>query len=133
MDEVSKLKNMKVLLIDDDEIIRDSLGIAFKSKGYDLTLAETAEKGLLALEKKIFDVIISDYKLTGIDGLEFFKLASTVHQNSVNILITAHGGNELYLKASKTGVHDVFIKPFSPTKIFDFLTLYSKGENKVDG
>ncbi len=133
MDDVSKLRNMKILLIDDDEIIRDSLGIAFTLRGYDLILAETAEEGLLAFEKETFDVIISDYKLPGINGLELFKQVSAARRSTVNILITAYGGNELYSEAIETGVHAFFSKPFSPEKIFNFLTDYSKGKKKVDG
>ena len=72
MDPFRKLAKMKTLLVDDDEMIRDALSLAFMNKGCFLQATETAEEGLRTLEKESFD-IISDLKLPGIDGLEFSK------------------------------------------------------------
>ena len=62
MNPFENLKNKKTLLVDDDELIRDSLSIAFKNKGRLLQTAETAEEGLQALKEDSFDIIISDFK-----------------------------------------------------------------------
>ena len=68
-----KLKSLKTLLIDDDPFIRDSMEMAFSQKGYPLRVVNTAEDGLRALEQEAFDIIISDYKLPGMNGLDFFR------------------------------------------------------------
>ena len=71
-----KLKKIKTLLVDDDEFIRDSLKIAFKAKGCALQVAESAEEGLEAVREESFDIIISDFRLPCMNGLEFLKLAA---------------------------------------------------------
>ena len=113
MDAFKKLKEFRTLLIDDDELIRDSLGMAFTNKGCYLRTAETAEEGLRALRDESFDVIISDFNLPGMDGLEFFRLASWSYPNTVNVLITAYGDKEIAAKSSEIGVHEFVEKPFT--------------------
>ncbi len=76
MDPFRKLAKMKTLLVDDNELIRDALSLAFMNKGCFLQATETAEEGLRTLEKESFNIIISDLKLPGIDGLEFFRQAN---------------------------------------------------------
>ena len=117
MDAFNKLKEFRTLLIDDDELIRDSLGMAFTNKGCYLRTAETAEEGLRALRDESFDVIISDFNLPGMDGLEFFRLASWSYPNTVNVLITAYGDNEIAAKSSEIGVHEFVEKPFTVNRL----------------
>ena len=62
MNLYKKLRNMKMLLIDDDAWIRDSLSIFFESEGCHLKALETAEEGLKALKKQPYDIIIVDYR-----------------------------------------------------------------------
>ncbi len=122
MDQFSKLENKRTLLIDDDEIVRDSLGLAFRNKGCYLLAVETAEEGLEALKKERFDIIIADYSLPGMDGIEFLKLASRPYSNTVNILITGYG-DEIPSQVFMEGVHDFIQKPFSPKTIIESLAL----------
>jgi two-component system response regulator HydG len=120
-DVFTKLRDLKTLLIDDDELVCDSLGRVFKAKGCYLMAVETAEKGLQAIEQETFDVIISDYRLPGINGMELFKRISSTHPNTVNLLITAYGDKEIVSKALNTRVHNIIEKPFSPETIMDTL------------
>ena len=69
----NKLKAMKILLVDDDEWIRDSLSLFLESEGCQLQAFETAEEGMEAFTRQPYDLIIADYKLPGMDVLEFFK------------------------------------------------------------
>ena len=86
MDPFRKLAEMKTLLVDDNELIRDALILAFMNKGC-LQATETAEEGLRTLKKERFNVIISDLKLSGIDGLEFFRQANVYQPNTVKVYI----------------------------------------------
>jgi DNA-binding NtrC family response regulator len=130
MDPFRKLQNMKTLLIDDDETIRDSLGLAFQKKECRLLALETAEEGLEAIEKERFDIIIADYSLPGMDGIEFLKLASSSCPNAVNLLITAYD-NGINSEAFRIGVHDFVRKPFSFEKFIGSLArlVERRGEN----
>jgi len=117
----SKLKNLKTLLVDDDEMIRNALVMAFKSKGCRLKVYENAEKGLQALEKERFDIIICDLRLPGMDGLEFFKMADNHPSHILKILISAFGDPELICESSKIGVHAFIQKPFSVKQLINSL------------
>ena len=86
----NKLRNKEILLIDDDELIRDSLTLFFTGEGLHLSAFESAEKGLEALEKSEYDIIIVDYRLPGMDGVEFFKRIKETQKDTLKILITAY-------------------------------------------
>ena len=117
MNLFSELKEMNILLIDDDEWIRDSLTLFFENEGCRLVTLETAEEGIVALKKKSYDIIIADYKLPGMDGLEFFRHLQKSHPNVIKILITAYGSNKVVSEAFKLGIHDFIDKPFTSETI----------------
>jgi len=122
MDIFSKLRNMKILLIDDDEWIRDSLSIFFEAEGCRIVSVETAEEGLEALRSQEYDIIITDYKLPGMDGIEFLKQIQTSQQNAKKIMITAYKSEALIREAKKAGVQHLIAKPFTSDTIEASLT-----------
>jgi DNA-binding NtrC family response regulator len=122
MDLFNKLKNMKILLIDDDEWIRDSLSLFFEGEGCNLKALETAKEGLKILKNENYDIIIVDYRLPDIDGLEFFKRIQESHPNAFKILITAYESKELLSEAKEMGVHDFIEKPFTSETIEESLS-----------
>ena len=121
MDLFSKLKTMDILLIDDDEWIRDSLSIFFEGEGCHLTALETAEEGMEALKGQNYDIVITDYRLPGMDGLEFLKLVKASHPHAMTILTTAYGRKDIFLAARKIGIKDFIDKPFTTQTIEESL------------
>ena len=117
MDLFSKLKSMKILLIDDDEWIRDSMSIFFESEGCYLLALETAEEGIEELKKEVYDIIIVDYRLPGMDGLEFLRQIQESHPGAIKILITAYGSEEVVSEAMRIGIQDFIEKPFTTKTI----------------
>ena len=108
---------MKILLIDDDELIRDSLTLFFSGEGVHLSAFETAEKGLEELDKNKYDIIIVDYRLPGMDGVEFFKHIRESHKNTLKFLITAYKDYKVVSEADKIGIQDIIEKPFTSKTI----------------
>jgi DNA-binding NtrC family response regulator len=113
MDIFNTIKNMKILLVDDDEWIRDSLSLFFEAEGCNFLAFETAEEGMEAVRKQAFDIIISDYKLPGMDGLEFLRRVKEKQPNAFEILITAYANREILKEAEMMGVKDIIPKPFT--------------------
>lgn len=130
MNPFNELKRVKTLLVDDDEFIRDSLKIAFTTKGCSMRVAESAEEGLQAINEERFDIIISDFRLPGINGLEFLKLATINHPDSVNILITAYRDEYLFSEAIRIGVTEFIDKPFSVKALAELLAVSLKRQTK---
>jgi len=128
MDPFSKIKKMKTLLIDDDELIRDSFRLAFSQKGCFLMAVETAEEGLCVLQNNKFDIIISDFTLPGMNGIDFFKQAAINQTDTANVLISGNISPEKLLEKNEAKVHDFVQKPFSVTDLVQTLTVLT--ENK---
>jgi DNA-binding NtrC family response regulator len=112
---------MKILLIDDDEWIRDSLSVFFEAEGCHLLALETAEEGLAALKDQIFDLIIVDYKLPGLDGLEFLKRIYTTQPGALKVMITAYRNDKLVSEAKRLKVQGFIEKPFTSDTIMSSL------------
>ncbi len=116
----NRLNKLSIMLIDDDDLIRDSLGRALRIKFGTFLTFESAEEGLDVLDRQKFDVIICDYKLLGMDGLEFFKRVSVLSSQTLKILITAFGDDEEVVDGAKSiGMDAVIEKPFSVETLID--------------
>ena len=130
MNPFNELKNVKTLLVDDDEFIRNSLELAFKTKRCSLQVAETAEEGLQAINAHRFDIIISDFRLPGINGLEFLKLATVTQPQAVKFLITAYRDDHLFSEAVRLGVNEFIEKPFAVKVLINLLALAIKRQDR---
>ena len=104
---------MKILLVDDDEWIRDSLSLFFEAEGCNLLAFETAEEAMEAVKHQSYDIVISDYKLPGMDGLEFLRRVKEKQPNAFEVLITAYANREICEEAKMVGVRDIIPKPFT--------------------
>ena len=131
MNLFEKLQEMKTLLIDDDKWIRDSMSLFFEGEGCHLTVLETAEEALKILKDTNYDIIITDYYLPGIDGLEFFHRIQDSHAYAIKILITAYGNHQLLSDALRIGIHDFIDKPFTTKTIEDSLRRLIRDHKKI--
>jgi len=113
VDLFGKLRRMRLLLVDDDEWIRDSLSLYFEGEGCHLATVGTAEEAMKELKRQGYDIIIVDYRLPGMDGLELLEQIKDSHPHALTILITAYGSKDVYLKARKIGVQGFIDKPFT--------------------
>ena len=121
MDSFEKLKNKKTLLVDDDGLIRDSLTMAFLSRGCNIRTVESAEKGIEVMRQEQFDIIVSDFKLPGMNGMEFFKAAGMSQAGSVNVLISGNVRENDLIDMECLGIHEFVEKPFTVMGLADTL------------
>ena len=126
-----KLKNKKILLVDDDEWIRDSLTLYFDTEGCQMIAVETAEEGMELLKQQDYDIILLDYKLPGIDGLTFSREIQDIRPDAIKILITAYKNKKVVSEAANVGIQDLIDKPFTIKTIEDsMLRLIQRNEKK---
>lgn len=123
MNVFKRLRQLKTLLIDDDEWIRDSLTIFFNSEGCTLQTLETAEEALQLFTENHYDIVIVDYMLPGMNGISFARALNRLQQRDhlskpiIKILITAHIEKEIETQAKEAGFHEIIHKPFTPESI----------------
>jgi two-component system response regulator PilR (NtrC family) len=102
----------RILVVDDEESIREFLEIMLRKEGYEITLAEDGSKAIDVLKKKSFDMVISDLQMPHVTGMELLKHVRDSYPDTVFMLITAFGTTESAVEAMKLGAYDYLTKPF---------------------
>ena len=106
----------KILIVDDEAGIRDSLAGVLTDEGYSASSAESGEACLERLRKGAFDVVLLDIWLPGIDGLETLERIRQLDNPPEVIMISGHGTIETAVRATKLGAYDFLEKPLSLDK-----------------
>ncbi|MEK6628658.1 MAG: sigma-54 dependent transcriptional regulator [Bdellovibrionota bacterium] len=102
----------RILVVDDEESIREFLEIMLKKENYEVTVAEDGLRAKDILSKKSFDMIISDMQMPNMTGIELLKFVRETYPDIVFMMITAFGTTETAVDAMKMGAYDYVTKPF---------------------
>lgn len=105
-------KKRKILLVEDEAVVRESVRDWLVEDGYEVDVAEDGEEALEKIKKEEFGVIILDLKLPGIDGLQVFEEAKELKPETKGVIITAYPSKETQEKAKRLGLLDYLAKPF---------------------
>ena len=119
-------KKISILIVDDEESVRDSLYNWFIEDGYHVERAQDAKKALSMLESEIFDIILADIKMPGMDGLEMLKRIKALRKDSIVIIMTAFATVDTAVQALKDGAFDYVTKPFDPDDLSHLIRNASK-------
>ena len=109
-----KTGNISILIVDDEESVRDSLYNWFIEDGYYVDCAENAKQALSILESRNFDIILADIKMPGMDGLEMHRRIRSLNKDVIVIIMTAFASVATAVQALKDGAYDYITKPFDP-------------------
>ena len=101
----------KVLIVDDEKGIRDSLELLLKDEGYKADSAADGEEALQKIKSENYDVVISDIKMPKLDGIELLQKASDVSPDTFFIVMTAYASVNTAIEALRLGAYDYLIKP----------------------
>jgi DNA-binding NtrC family response regulator len=119
-------KKISILIVDDEESVRDSLYNWFIEDGYRVAVAENANKALSMLESDTFDIILADIKMPGMDGLEMLRRIKLLKSESIVIVMTAFATVDTAVQALKDGAFDYVTKPFDPDDLSHLIRNASK-------
>lgn len=119
-------KKISILIVDDEESVRDSLYNWFIEDGYRVECAENAKRALSMLESDSFDIILADIKMPGMDGLEMLRRIKLLKTDSIVIVITAFATVDTAVQALKDGAYDYITKPFDPDDLSHLIRNASK-------
>ena len=111
----------KLLLIEDDSAIADGLQRVLGRNGYDVTILLRGDEGLKQAGRDHFDVVLTDFKLPGLSGLELVAQLHAVKPLLPVIVMTAHGSTETAIEATKLGAYDYILKPFDVEELLDLV------------
>ncbi|MBY9021725.1 MAG: response regulator, partial [Candidatus Lokiarchaeota archaeon] len=110
-------KRPKILVVDDEDIVRESLRDWLDGVGYKVDIAESADKALRIIKQKKIKIMIADLIMPGMNGIELMKKAREIVPTISTVIITAHGTIQTAITAIREGAYDYVEKPFCPEKV----------------
>ncbi|HEX2021966.1 MAG TPA: response regulator [Candidatus Thermoplasmatota archaeon] len=116
------VKRQTILLVDDEEDIRESLQqlIEASLEGVDVVVAASGQEALDVVEGRSVDLIVSDYKMPGMNGLELLSRIGRTRPHIPRILVTAFPDLEIAIRAiNEAGIENFFTKPFDPDQVLN--------------
>lgn len=108
---------MRVLIIDDEEVLRDVLDTMLRREGFENVLAATGEEGLARLDEEEVDLVILDMMLPGMSGMETLRSIKESHKSLPVIIITAYSSIDGAIEAMKQGAYHYIPKPFKNEEV----------------
>jgi two-component system, NtrC family, response regulator AtoC len=113
----NKMENARILVVDDEHLIRWTLEQHLKKEGYEVHTADSGEKALEMFRELNPDLVLLDNQLPGILGIDVLGKIKELDRETIVIMITAHGLLETAVKAMKLGAYDYISKPFNLDEI----------------
>ena len=110
-------KKARILIVDDEDIVRDSLRDWLSCAGYEVDTADSGENALRILSHEKIKIMLADLVMPGMNGIELMKKAQITVPTLSTIIITAHATIETAITAMREGAHDYIEKPFCPEKV----------------
>jgi len=107
-----KAETSKILVVDDERDICRALEFLLSRQGYKVVTANSGQEALKKIESEDFDLVISDLRMEGIDGLQVLEKALAVNSGLIVIIMTAYASVESAVEAMKRGASDYIVKPF---------------------
>ena len=109
----------RILVVDDEQSMREFLAILLEREGYYVAQAENAEVALKLLESDTYDLVVSDVSMPGLTGMALLERIKTTTPETAVLMITAYTTAEQAVEAMKLGAYDYIAKPFSPKELMD--------------
>jgi two-component system response regulator FlrC len=113
-----------VILIEDDDDLREAIGVTLRINKINFFTHQKAETVIPILEPGMQAIIVTDYKLPGMNGIELLKKALEISPNLPVIVMTAFADAKLAVEALKAGARDFLIKPFVPDQLVETIRRY---------
>jgi len=110
-------KKIRLLIVDDEDIVRESLCDWLSSIGYKVLTAKCGDEALRIIKQKKVKIMIADLIMPGMNGIELMKKARTIIPTISTVIITAHGTIQTAIAAIREGAYDYIQKPFCPEKV----------------
>ena len=131
-------QTVKVLIIEDEEIVKETLAENLKDKGFFVDTAENATVALAMIRQFYYDILLVDYRLPDMNGLALIKEAAEISKDSVAIVITGYSSVETAVDAMRMGAYDYLLKPIDIDALVTEINIilkereaYQKGKERL--
>jgi DNA-binding NtrC family response regulator len=108
---------VRILVVDDEQHVRNSLATWFREEGYDVSAAAGGKEALAILAREGSNILLVDIKMPGMDGLELQRKVRELAPDATVIIMTAYASVETAVQALKEGAYDYIVKPFDPEAV----------------
>lgn len=115
----------RVMLVDDEEGVRRSFSRLLSDRGFDVTTVETGEGAISQLSDHAVDVVVSDLRMPGMDGMQLLQWVHEKSPKTPFILLTGYGNEEVERRAKELGAYGLLNKPISPEQLSAVITAAS--------
>ena len=114
-------KNFRILVVDDELIMRDSLKAWLEDEGFAVDIAASGPEALNHLSKQAYELMLADIKMPGMDGVELLQKAKEIFPDLSVVMMTAYATVETAVEAMKIGAMDYLLKPFDPDTLIPMI------------
>ena len=116
---MESMKDIRILVVDDEESPRLVVSKFLKNDGYNVMTTNNADEAIEIISKNFFDVVITEIRMRGKNGIELLREVKTISPNTSVIFLTTYVSMEVAKEAIKYGASDLFLKPFDGYKLRD--------------
>ena len=111
------MQSKSILLVDDEEIILNSLGMDLRQENYAVTFANSGEEAITLLKDNPFDLVVTDLSMSGMDGIQVLQEAKRINSSMGVIILTGYGDMTSAIDALRLGADDYLLKPCEPEEL----------------
>ncbi|MBI2471423.1 MAG: response regulator [Planctomycetes bacterium] len=124
-------KPVRILVVDDEQIIRDMLFDTLSQAGYTVKTAKDGNDAIAQIERESFDIVITDIKMPDISGMELLIRLQKENPNLCILLMTAYGNIKSAINAIKLGAYDYICKPFELSEMKNIVDKAAKRQRQL--
>ena len=125
-------KKIKILILDDEPIVGERLKISLEHAGFDAEALSSSREAIDRLKEEHYDILVTDLKMSGPDGIEVLRLAKQLRPDIKPIVITGFATRETAEKAMRSGAVEFIAKPFKLSQLKDLLTALSRDDQHIN-
>ena len=115
------MEEVKVLIVDDESVFCDNMAKLLNKRGYVTNSVNEGEAALRTLQKNLYDVVLLDLKMPGMDGIDILRKMNELNISAKTIMLTGHGCVDSAMEAIKLGAYDYIPKPCEVDELCDMI------------
>lgn len=123
---------IRIMILDDEPIVGERLKISLERAGFEVDAFSSSSEAIARLENECYDILVTDLKMTGPDGMEVLRIARQLCPRIKPVVITGFATKETAEEAMQSGALEFIAKPFKMSQLKSLLTSLSENSDNID-